>query len=74
MTGLCLQELTLDQKLGQVIMARGCKGPEDKAFLLEMIRNRAVGGVQIPFTDDYLDFIKEVRASKAGSADGQDSQ
>ena len=63
MTGLCLQELTLDQKLGQVIMARGCKDHEDKAFLLEMIRNRAVGGVQIPFTDDYLDFIKEVRSA-----------
>lgn len=61
MEGLNLQQLTLDQKLGQVIMARGYKAQEDKAFLLEMIRNRAVGGVQIAFTDGWQEFIKEIK-------------
>ena len=61
MEGLCLQELSLDQKLGMVIMSRGGKNAEDKAFILEMIRKRAVGGVQIAFTDGYQDFVRQIR-------------
>ena len=61
MKELNIQELTLEQKLGQVIMSRGGKDAEDKAFILEMIRKRAVGGVQIAFTDDYLDFIRQIK-------------
>lgn len=61
MQELKLNELTLEQKIGQVICSRGYRDPEDKAFLLEMIRKKAVGGVQIGFTDGYRDFIKEIK-------------
>lgn len=60
MKELKLSDLTLEQKIGQVIMARGYRDTEDKAFLLEMIKKKAVGGVQIRFDDDYKDFIQEI--------------
>lgn len=61
MEGLRLQELSLEQKLGLVIMSRGGLNAEDKAFILEMIRKRAVGGVQIAFTDGYQDFVRQIQ-------------
>ena len=63
MEGLCLQALTLEQKLGQVIMARGYRTPEEKEFLLEMVGKKAVGGIQIAFTDGWQDFVREVHAA-----------
>lgn len=61
MEELKLNQLTLEQKLGQVICSRGYRDAEDKAFLLEMIRKKAIGGVQIAFDDNYQDFIREIQ-------------
>ena len=61
MQELKLSELTLEQKIGLVICARGGRDAEDKAFILEMVRKKAVGGIQIAFTDDYKDFIREIQ-------------
>lgn len=61
MLELKLNELTLEQKIGLVICSRGGRDSADKTFLLEMIRKKAVGGVQIGFTDGWQDFIKEIQ-------------
>ena len=49
MQELKLNELTLEQKIGLVICSRGGRDDEDKAFILEMVRKKAVGGIQIAF-------------------------
>lgn len=54
-----LEEMTLEQKLGHVFCVRGFNHPDDLAFTLEMIRKRALGVVQVPFTD--LSIVKTVR-------------
>ena len=61
MQELKLGELTLEQKIGLVICSRGGQNDEDKAFILEMVRKKAVGGIQIAFTDGYKAFIKEIQ-------------
>lgn len=43
---LKLEEMTLEQKIGHLICARGYRDEEDRAFILEMIKKGAVGGVQ----------------------------
>lgn len=43
---LKLEEMTLEQKIGQLICARGYRDEADKKFVLEMIKKGAVGAVQ----------------------------
>lgn len=43
---LKLEEMTLEQKIGQLICARGYRDEDDKKFVLEMIKKGAVGAVQ----------------------------
>lgn len=43
---LKLEEMTLEQKIGQLICARGWIDEDDKAYILDMIRKRALGGIQ----------------------------
>ena len=47
MKTLRLEELTVEQKIGQLIMARSIVNPNDFAFAMELIKNHALGGVQV---------------------------
>ena len=57
---LKLEDLSLEQKIGQLICCRGYKNKEDQEFILEMVKKKAVGGIQMGFREGYRDFIKEV--------------
>ena len=48
---LNLKDMTLEQKLGFVMCARVVYGMPDPDFVLEMVRKRAVGCIQIPTQD-----------------------
>lgn len=48
---LKLEEMTPEQKLGRVLCARRFGNPEDVEFTIEMIKNSAVGALQIPCRD-----------------------
>ncbi len=61
MKELKLEELTLEQKLGLTIIARGVRDEEDKKFVLEMIKKRALGGIQVRVEKDYAEFIAEIK-------------
>ena len=61
MRELKLEELTLEQKLGLTIIARGVRNEEDKKFVLEMIKKRALGGIQVRVERDYAKFIAEIK-------------
>ncbi len=55
MKPLRLDELTLEQKIGQVLIARGLHDEEDFQFALDLIRHHALGGVQCPVWRDGFD-------------------
>lgn len=55
------EELTIEQKLGQLLIVRGYKDQEDKEFVLEMARKKAVGGIQVLFRDGYREEIRELQ-------------
>lgn len=57
---LDLKDMTLEQKLGFVMCARVVYGMPDPDFVLEMVRKRAVGCIQIPTQD--REFVEKVRA------------
>ena len=61
MKELKLEELSLEQKIGQLICARGFIDDEDKKFVLDMVKKKCIGGIQRCFRDKYEGFIDEVR-------------
>ena len=62
MKKLVLEELTLEQKIGQLLMVRGFINEEDRAFVYEMMEKRCVGAIQIPPT--LMDYKKEIAEVK----------
>lgn len=46
-----IKDMTIEQKLGHVFCARGFRQPGDLEFTSEMIKKRALGAVQIRYTD-----------------------
>ena len=57
---LKLSGLTVEQKIGQLICARGYINEDDKKFILEMVKKKCVGGIQMGFRDGCKEFIDEV--------------
>lgn len=59
-----LSEMTLEQKLGHVVVARdhGISYGEGKEYFLDKVRRGCVGGVQPPGNVDTKEFIAEVNA------------
>ncbi len=45
MQGLHLQELTPEQKIGQMLFCRGAMDQRDFDFLIELVKNRSIGGI-----------------------------
>lgn len=61
MKKLNLNDLTIEQKIGQLIVARGYINEEDKKFIIDMAKKKCVGGVQMCFRDGYKNFINELK-------------
>jgi len=63
MKPLKLEELTTEQKIGLIITARGLGSGEDREFVFDMIKKRALGGIQIPLNSNTDKMIAEVKAA-----------
>ena len=46
MKPLCVEDLSVEQKIGQLLVARDISGKENFDFAMDLIRNHALGGVQ----------------------------
>ena len=63
MKGLNINELTLEQKIGQLFVVRNYVDEEDRAFVYEMLKKRAVGGIQVravPGCEEETARIREI--------------
>lgn len=47
-TSLNIDDLSLEQKIGQMLLARWHRDDSDRADVLELIRNRSLGGIHVP--------------------------
>ncbi len=65
MKPLKLEELTLEQKIGQLIIVRGFVDQADRDYIMEMTEKKSVGGFQIGFSKDCRQLIEEIN-SRAG--------
>ena len=63
MKELDIAKMSLEQKIGQLIVVRSFKDEEDKKYILDMVKKGCVGGVQMWNTDEYQEFIKEVKTN-----------
>ena len=61
MKELKLSELTIEQKIGLLICARGYVDENDKQFILEMVKKKSLGGIQMCYFPGYREFMEEVR-------------
>ena len=58
---LKLEELSLEQKIGMLITARGLGSKENREFVIEMIKKRALGGLQITVGPGAEKLAQEIR-------------
>ena len=58
---LKLEDLSTEQKLGMVLCARRCNNPDDFAYTLELVRNHAVGCIQVPINDKTPELVRAIR-------------
>ena len=61
MQKLNLNDLTIEQKIGQLLVARGWKDEEEKHFILEMLEKKAVGGIQVIYYEGCEAVIAEMK-------------
>ena len=54
MQQLKLSELSIEQKIGQMLIARPPRSKADKAFIIELLKNKALGGIQVT---DYFRLV-----------------
>lgn len=62
MKPLNIDELTVEQKIGQLLMVRGFIDEEDREFVYKMMENRSVGAIQMPW--NLYDYKKEIEEIK----------
>ena len=56
---LKLEEMTVEQKVGMVMCARRFWNDDDKNFILKLVKERALGCMQVPLWD--TEFAKKVK-------------
>lgn len=44
---LVLEELTIQQKIGQMLMARPPRSRADKEYIIKLLKNKSLGGIQV---------------------------
>lgn len=62
MQKLRFEELTLEQKIGQLLVVRGFLDEEDREYIYQMMEKRCVGGIQI--APSLYDHKKEIELVK----------
>lgn len=60
MRALKITDLTIKQKIGQMLLCRRPINKEDKGFIIEMIRNRSLGGIHLTYEmkDEIPEFLE----------------
>lgn len=60
MKSLVLEDLTIEQKIGQMLLCRSPIDAEDKEFILELLRNKSLGGIHLGyrFKDDIPELLE----------------
>ncbi|MBQ1230819.1 MAG: hypothetical protein IIX73_00485 [Clostridia bacterium] len=61
MNYLKVEDLTLEQKLGMLLCARRWDEQEDIDFTFELLKNRALGSIQIPRDENTAKLIKKLK-------------
>lgn len=61
MNYLKVEDLTTEQKLGILLCGRRWDTQEDIDFTLELIKNHALGSVQIPINKNAPELIKKIK-------------
>ena len=56
-----LCDMTLEQKIGHLICARGFNSEEDKEYIIDMAKKGCIGGIQMWNKPGYKEFIDKVR-------------
>ena len=62
MRSIDINELSVEQKIGMLFVVRNLRDPEDREFVLDMIKKRAIGGIQVPATATCAEKTAEIRA------------
>lgn len=62
MKPLNIDKLTLEQKIGQLLMVRGFIDDADREYIYEMLEKRCVGAVQVPW--NLVDYERDIREIK----------
>ena len=65
---LKLEEMTVEQKVGMVLCARRFWNDDDKNFILKLVKERALGCMQVPLWD--VEFAKKVKENSFSSRFG----
>ena len=60
MKPLELSDLSIEQKIGQMLLARRPLDAEDKEGILELIRNRCLGGIHLDTVDHLIDDFPKI--------------
>ena len=58
---LKLSEMSVEQKIGMLLIARGFRGDDDRAFIFEMLKKKSVGGIQVAVRPGCEDEIKRIQ-------------
>ncbi len=53
-TPLCLEDLSVEQKIGQLLTARQLPEPDELSFAIELAKNHALGAIQVPTTREAM--------------------
>lgn len=61
MNYLKVEDLTLEQKLGMLLCARRWDEQEDIDFTFELLKNRALGSIQISRDENTAKLIKKLK-------------
>lgn len=62
MKELVLEELSIEQKIGQLLTVRGFLDDNDRSFVYEMLEKKAVGAVQVRYTPNCHQLISEIKS------------
>ncbi len=61
MKELNINELTIEQKIGQLICVRKFIDKDDEAFIFDMLKKKAVGAIQVNYFDGAKELISKIK-------------
>ena len=57
---LKLSEMTVEQKIGMLFVVRGFRNEDDRAFIFDMLKKKAVGGIQVTCREGCDEEIRQI--------------